>query len=177
MLQRIPTPPFFFFQSDMALKIHTDASYLSKSNAHICVGDLHHLGNKVSSSNHHLYNVHYALYLPSLNMLFSLRQKPKLEVATSTVTKHFQYELPSKNSAINKLQQASSQIDPLLQTSWTKIANNNVPNLSTWVSTGCKTASNKINCVYLVHQLILTSQTTHRNTMHQSITRKCAICL
>ena len=51
-----PDATVFFRQSDMALKIHSDTSYISESNARSHVGGLHYLGNKALSSNPHLYN-------------------------------------------------------------------------------------------------------------------------
>ena len=45
-----------FKKSDMTLKIHSDASYLSEANARIRVGGLMFLGNTHDSSNPHLLN-------------------------------------------------------------------------------------------------------------------------
>ena len=45
-----------FKKSDMTLKIHSDASYLSEDNARSRVGCLMFLGNTHDSSNPHLFN-------------------------------------------------------------------------------------------------------------------------
>jgi hypothetical protein len=93
-----PNATVRFVASDMILRVHSDASYLSERNARSRSGGHFYLGNETGKPNIHngaiLEKVEIIKHVKSSSMSCPPQRKPKQELSSSTVKKLFHCDKP-----------------------------------------------------------------------------------
>jgi hypothetical protein len=161
-----------YHASNMILNIHSDASYLSVSNARSRLGGLF-LKETSPPSKKHLTDPS-STSLPSSKTWWLPQLNPKLERAFTTPKVEPRSESRSPSWATHNPQRLCERITPLHTASLTKESNKNDQRQCTCDAIGSPTESAKNNSTFIGAQDVKISQIITQNIIQRNITKMCA---
>jgi hypothetical protein len=170
MLDYLATHPdatLRYHASDMVLHIHSDASYLSVSNARSRLGGLFFLGNKPPKQD--------ALNWSILNVTAVFKNmNQKLECASTTSKVVPPSESRSPSWVTNNPQRLCERITPLHTAPWTKLSDKNDQRQWTCNTICSQTESAKNNSTFNGAWDVKISQIITQSIIQRNITKICA---
>jgi hypothetical protein len=175
MLDYLATHPdaiLRYHASDMVLHIHSDAYYLSVSNARSRIGGLFFLGNE--SPEHDILNRSILNVAAIIKMWSPRLQNQKLERAYTTPKVAPRSESHSQSWATHNPQHLCNGITPLHTASLTKLSNRNDRKQWTCDTIGEQTESAKNNSTFIGDQDVKIMQIVTQSIIQRNITKICA---